>query len=116
MRPSAGATDTLTLFGLGPHPTVHPAPDTLRYAAAKRWYTGNEVIVIGGRRYAKFGWPMGARPRQPGDAGSYAVPVGEHDGVDVHGVPPLDPYPRRVVVRLNAACRFQPYAEVSEVQ
>lgn len=120
--PSEGSTvertgpDTILVFGLGPQPDVRPAQDTTGYAYGKRWYVENEVITVRGKRYAKFGWPMGARQLQPDAPGERAIRIGEHDGVPVYGRPPLEPYPRFILVRLNAACRFQPYAEVSEVQ
>jgi hypothetical protein len=107
--------DTLVLVGLGEQSEVAPAPDTLHFAARKAWYASNEVITFRGRRYAKFGWALGARPPQAGEQDNRVVRTGEYDGVPVFGVPPLEPYPRRIVIRLNA-CQFQPYAEVSEVR
>ena len=106
----------MTVFTLGPQPEIHPAPDSLHHAFGKRWYRENEVIALGGKRYAKFGWPVGAHLARSDQPGERAVHVGEYDGVPVYGVLPLKPYARIVLVRLNAECQFQPYAEASEVQ
>jgi hypothetical protein len=114
-RPTIEMSDTLVLVGLGEQPDVAPAPDTLHFAAGKAWYASNEVITFRGKRYAKFGWALGARPPRAGEQDNRVVRTGEYDGVPVFGVPPLEPYPRRIVIRLNA-CQFQPYAEVSEVR
>lgn len=110
------STDTILAFGLGPQPEIRPAPDMITYAYGKRWYEQNEVITVRGKRYAKFGWAMGARRLRPDAPGERVIRIGEHDGVPVYGRPPLEPYPRFILVRLNAECQFQPYAEVSEVQ
>lgn len=110
------STDTILVFGLGPQPEVRPAPDTIGYAYGKRWYEQNEVITVRGKRYAKFGWAMGAHQLRPDVHGERVIRIGEHDGVPVYGRPPLEPYPRFILVRLNAECQLQPYAEVSEVQ
>ncbi len=112
----ASQADTLILFGLGPSPLDGPYPDDAGFAAGKPWFIDDQVISFQGRRYAKFGWPMGPRPSRPGQQPVRAVLVGEYDGVPVYGQPPVEPYPRFILVRLDADGRFQPYAEASEVQ
>jgi|GEM_PF-2995937 len=108
--------DTLVLFGLDPLPLDGPPPDSAGFAAGKPWFVDNRVIPFQGRRYGKFGLPLGPRPSQPGQRPVRAVLVGEYDGVPVYGQPPVEPYPRFILVRLDANGRFQPYAEVSEIR
>lgn len=111
-----GAADTLVLYGLGPGASVPPPDAGGPYAAARQWFLANAAVTIGGRRYARFGWPLGARRPGPDSRPVLAVRFGEHDGVPVYAVPPLDPYPRLVLVQLSPACEFQPYAEASELR
>lgn len=113
--PASGG-DTVFLYSLGKRPTIAPSAAEDELGAMKRWYVEDRVICFGGDRYAKFGWALGTRPREPGQSADTAVFAGTYDGVPVYAgrVPGLSK--RILYVKLNDAGQYQPYAEVAALR
>jgi hypothetical protein len=73
------------------------------YAAGVNWYIAHSPMVVGGRRYEKFGL---LRVLQPG----LLAPAGRHEGVPLFAEAGAAARPPEVYyVPVRPGCVFQPY-------
>ena len=105
LREVAATTDTATGDTLvaGGRRLLEAYPPEKGYAEGATWYIATSPLVVGGRRYDKFGMPRVIAP-------GLLAPGGRHQGVPlfvdartVGTVPPI------YYVPVRRGCLFQPY-------
>lgn len=78
-------------------------PSGTGYAESAEWYIASSPMVLGGRRYEKFGLPRVARPE-------LLAPAGRHEGVPLFAEAGAAARPPEVYyVPVRPGCVFQPY-------
>ena len=83
-------------------PFAERYPATAGYAAAMPFYIGNEPVMVGGRRYVKYGLPRVL-------AVSEVTRVGEVMGVSVFAEAGAMDAPGVIYLPVRPGCEFQPY-------
>jgi hypothetical protein len=78
------------------------SPSMTGYAAGATWYINTEPIMIGGRRYVKYGLPRVLGVNE-------VTRTGEFQGVSVFAETGATGTPEVVYVPVRTGCEFQPY-------
>ena len=77
-------------------------PATTGYAGGATWYINTEPIMVGGRRYVKYGLPRVLGVNE-------VTRTGEFQGVNVFAEAGATGTPEVVYVPVRTGCEFQPY-------